>query len=274
MAKKSRRRKQKAVQKAVTNSASQTSRYFDLMQHHVVQGNFAEAVAVGQRLLDVLPPRSQLRVDTLLQLGVAQGMLQNFSESYEALTEGLSINPNDADLWFNRGMASRFTSRIGRSLRDYQRAKELNTRPELSKRIEKEVEFAEKMVKGSLKLRGPNFTLDQLIEQEDHFQHGLEAMQAGHWQEAEEAFRTSIAMADCLPQPWGNLGLCLMMQKRYDEAEEALRHALSIDPKYAIAKNNLKMMPEIRRTGPPDVFAVTEPFRTANPKQSITFVKE
>src|SRR5438270_13907236 len=110
MAKKSRRRKQKAVQKVVTSSASQADRYFDLMQQHVVQGNYVEAVAVGQRLLSVLPPRSQLRVDTLLQLGVAQAMLQNFSESYEALTEGLSINPNDADLWFNRGMASRFTS--------------------------------------------------------------------------------------------------------------------------------------------------------------------
>ncbi len=142
MAKKSRRRKQRAV----TSISTQADRYFDLMQHHMVQGNYTEAVAVGQRLLNVLPPRSKLRVDTLLQVGVAHAMLQNFSESYEALTEGLSIDPNDADLWFNRGMASRFTSRFGRSLRDYQRAKELNTRPELNKRIEKEIEFAEKMV--------------------------------------------------------------------------------------------------------------------------------
>ena len=271
MSKKSRRRKQRAV---TSNITSQAGRYFDLLQQHVVQGNYAEAVAVGQRLLDVLPPRSQMRVDTLLQIGISHAMLQNFSESYQAFTEALDINPNDAEAWYNRGMASRYTSRIGRSLRDYQRAKELNTHPELNKRIDKEVEFAEKMVRSSLKLRGPNFTLDQLIEQEDHFQRGLEAMQAGRWQEAEEAFRASIAMGDVLPQPWGNLGLSLMMQKRYDEAEEALRHALKIDPKYAVAKNNLKMMPEIRRSGPPDIFGITEPFRTANPKQSITFVKE
>jgi len=171
-------------------------------------------------------------------------------------------------------MASRYTSRFGRSVRDYERAQELNTILPLANDIEKELKFARKMVKESLKMRGPNFTLDQLIEQEDLFQRALSLMEQGQWSEAEQAFKASIALGDCLPQPWGNLGMCLMMQERYDEAEEALRHALRIDPKYAVAKNNLKAMPEIRRTGPPDVFAVTEPFRVANPKQSITFLKE
>ena len=49
-------------------------------------------------------------------------------------------------------------------------------------------------------LRGPDFTLDQLIEQEDLFQNGLQL------KEAEQAFQASIAMGDCLPQPGGNLG--------------------------------------------------------------------
>ena len=56
-------------------------------------------------------------------------------------------------------------------------------------------------------------------------------------------------MGDCLPQPWGNLGICLMMQERYDEAEEALKRALVIDPKYAIAKNNLAALPKPERLG-------------------------
>jgi tetratricopeptide (TPR) repeat protein len=273
MAKKSRRQKQRAVTSS-PSSTTQFDRYFALIQQQVVHENYVEAIATCQRLLNILPPRSPLRVDALLQLGVSHAMLQNFPESYEAFTEALAINPNDAEVWYNRGMASRFTSRFGRSLRDYQRAGELNTRPEMNRRIEKEIRFAEKMVKNSLRLRGPRFTLDELIEQEDLFQHGLESMQAGRWQEAEEAFRTSIAMGDCLPQPWGNLGLSLMMQERYDEAEEALKRALVIDPQYAIAKSNLALMPEIRRNGPPDIFEITEPFRNAKMKQSITFVKE
>ena len=123
-----------------------------------------------------------------------------------------------------------------------------------------------------MKLRGPDFTLEQLIEQEDHFQHALECMEAGKWQEAEEALRQTIAMGDCLPQPWGNLGICFMMQERYDEAEAALKRALDIDPKYTIAKQNLAALPETRRKGPPKEFAVSEPFRGSRLKQSLTVI--
>src|SRR5229473_8687921 len=126
----------------------------------------------------------------------------------------------------------------------------------------------------SQKLRGPNFTLDQLIEQEDHFQNGLQLMEAGQWQEAEQAFQASIDMGDCLPQPWGNLGISLMMQERYDEAEAALKRALDMDPRYTLAKENLAALPKIRRTGLPPIVDIRDPFKSSKLKQSITFLKE
>ena len=116
--------------------------------------------------------------------------------------------------------------------------------------MRRELKFAREVAERTLKLRGPNFTLEQLIEQEDLFQDGLQLMEAGEWQKAEQAFQASIAMGDCLPQPWGNLGISLMMQERYDEAEAALKRALVMDPKYTLAKNNLAALPEIRRTRP------------------------
>jgi len=67
----------------------------------------------------------------------------------------------------------------------------------------------------------------------------MKSMEASQWDEAKQALQASIAMSDCLPQPWGNLGICLMMQERYDEAEEALKRALVIDPNYSIAKKQL-----------------------------------
>ncbi len=227
-----------------------------------------------ERLLNYLPKSAPQRVDALEQLGTAQGMLQNFPQSYAAYTEALSLDPNNAELWFNRGMASRFTSRFGRSLRDYERAKELNIRPELAKKPEKELKFARELAEKTLKLRGPDFTLDQLIEQEGLFQDGLQLMEAGEWEKAEQAFRTAIAMGDCLPQPWGNLGISLMMQERYDEAEAALRRALVIDPRYKLAKENLAALPGIRRTGIPPMVDIKEPFKDSKLKQSITFIKE
>jgi len=270
----SRKSKQSRHKKKFTVNLSQVDKWLDLIGHHIFQGNYAEAVTNCERLLNYLPKHAQQRVDVLNQLGTVQGMLQNFPQSYAAYTEALSLDPNNAELWFNRGMASRFTSRFGRSFRDYERAKELNIVPELAKKLEGELKFARKMAGESLKLRGPNFTLDQLIEQEDHFQNGLQLMEAGQWQEAEQAFQASIDMGDCLPQPWGNLGISLIMQERYNEAEAALKRALVIDPKYTLAKKNLAALPEIRRTGPPAIIDIKDPFRDSKLKQSITFISE
>src|SRR5229473_6031644 len=270
----SRKSKQSRHKKKFTASLSPVNKYLDLIGHQIFQGNYAEAVATCERLLNYLPKNAPQRVEVLDQLGTAQAMLQNFPQSYAAYSEALSLDPNNAELWFNRGMASRFTSRFGRSLRDYERAKELNTRPELAKKLEEELKFARELAEQTLKLRGPDFTLDQLIEQEGLFQDGLQLAEAGEWEEAEQVFQASIAMGDCLPQPWGNLGICLMMQERYDEAEAALKRALEIDPKYAIAKNNLAALSESRRTDPPAIVEPNEPFKHSRLQQSIIFIKE
>src|SRR5712692_3063247 len=260
--------------KKFTTSLSPVDKYLDLIGHQIFQGNYTEAVATCERLLNYLPMNAPQRIDVLDQLGTAQAMLQNFPQSYAAYTEALSLDANNAELWFNRGMASRFTSRFGRSLRDYERAKELNTRPELAKKLEEELEFARELAEKTLKLRGPDFNLDQLIKQEDLFQNGLQLTEAGEWKEAEQAFQAAIIMGDCLPQPWGNLGISLMMQERYDEAEAALKRALVMDPRYTLAKNNLAALPKIRRTGLPPIVDIRDPFKSSKLKQSITFLKE
>ena len=99
-------------------------------------------------------------------------------------------------------------------------------------------------------------------------------MKAEKWEEAEQAFQASIDMGDCSPQSWGNPGICLMMQERYDEAETALKQALVIDPTYTLAANNLTALSESRRTGPPAFVALNEPYKHSKLKQSITFLKE
>jgi tetratricopeptide (TPR) repeat protein len=271
MSKKSKHYKQKMK---LAPGLSQANKQLDLIGHQIFQGNYAEAVINCERLLNYLPRSAPMRADALSQLGIAQAMLQNFSQSYEAFTEALALEPNIAEHWYNRGTASRYTSRFGQSLRDIEHAIELNTRSELTGKFEKELKFSRKMAEKSIKLRGPNFTLDQLVEQENLFQQGLTLMEAGKWEEAGQAFQASIAMDDCLPQPWGNLGICLLMQERYDEAEAALRRALAVDPKYTIAKNNLALLAESRLKGPPDIFAINEPFKHSNLKQSITYIKE
>src|SRR3989475_11693704 len=266
----SRKSKQSKHKKKFTASLSPVDKYLDLIGHQIFQGNYAEAVTLCERLLNYLPRHAPQRADVLAQLGTAQGMLQNFPQSYEAFTEALALEPKDADLWYNRSMASRFTMRFGQALRDIERAIELNTSSELTEQFDEALQFSRQLAEESIKLRGPDFTLDQLVKQENLFQQGLVLMEAGKREEAGQAFQASIAMGDCLPQPWGNLGICLMMQERYDEAEAALKRALVIDPKYTIARKNLAALPETRRTGPPAIIDIKDPFRDSKLKQSIT----
>jgi tetratricopeptide (TPR) repeat protein len=270
MSKKSKFSKKK---KSIVTQPSQADKLYGLISVQIAQGNYDEAISNCERLLRYLPQSSPLRVDTLAHLGTAYAMLQNYPESYKVLTEALELSPNDPDLWYNRGLASRFTSRFGRSYRDFERAVALNVTPQLEKQFKKSLKESREIAEMSLKTHGSGFTLDQLIEQENHFQHGLETLQARKWEEAIQAFEAAIAMGDLLPQPWGNIGLCLVMLERYDEAEAAWKHALTIDRHYTIAKNNLAMLPETRRNGPPQEFGISDPFVNANIKQGITFVE-
>src|SRR5690348_5189977 len=271
MSKKSKPSKQK---KSLRADISQADRLFDFIGQQILREDYTGAVTNCERLLKFLPPHAPLRADVLAQLGTAHAMLQNYPQSYAILTEALELAPNNAELWYNRGMSSRYTLRLGRSFRDFTRAVELNKRAELSEQFHEALKFSREMAEKSIKLRGPNFTLDQLIEQEDLFQRGLKLMEARQWDEAGHTFQASIAMGDCLPQPWGNLGICLMMQERYDEAESALKRALVIDPQYAIAKNNLAMLSESRLLGPPEMVRMQESFKDSKIKQPITFIKE
>lgn len=81
-------------------------------------------------------------------------------------------------------------------------------------------------------------------------------------------------MGDCLPQPWGNLGSCLMMQERFDEAEAAWKRALEVDSTYDLAKHNLNLLPRIRKEGLPYHGLIRDPMKETKIKQTITFLKE
>ncbi len=134
--------------------------------------------------------------------------------------------------------------------------------------------FSRQLAEKERALRGPDFTLEQLIEQEELFQTAVKLMVNRDWPRAEESFRRVIEMGDCLPQPQGNLGVCLLMQERYDEAEAALRRALEIDPGYKHARENLALLSKARRSGSPPEVQLTHPFEGRKLKKSIIFRKE
>ncbi len=204
----------------------------------------------------------------------------------QARPEGWAARPQQVEAWldraeghmmhqaYNRALSHRLLLRTGEALRDVERAIELEDRPKNREIYEQERAFLRHIVEEQLATRGPDYTVDQLMEEQRTFWRGVRLMAAGAWEEAESAFRRVIAIGDVPHQPWGNLGACLIMQERYDEAEEALRKALEIYPDYAPARRNLMMLPAIRKTGPPASMRIEEPWQERKLEQSVQFFEQ
>lgn len=247
--------------------------WLSLASAQLARQEYDQAVRTCKRILQYLPKTEKVRAEVLGMIGMAYALQKKFEESYQILSEAVQLDPDDSSLLFNRGLSSRFTSRTGRSLQDFEKVALMKMDRQIAERIQEELELARKMVLSEMRLRGPDFTLEQLIAQQDLFQQGNQLSGAGKWQESEAAFRQSIAMGDCLPQPWGNLGTCLMMQDRFDEAESAYKRALEIDPGYALAKQNLEGLAHWREhPEEKPIYQITSPFKDV--KTNLTLYRK
>lgn len=269
MSKKSKRLKQLQRKPQLDRLIEQNIRH---AQHQIQQGDFAGAIQTCEPLLHSLPRRSSQRVEVLALLGLAHGMSQNFERSYDLFSEALTIDPTNAELWYNHGLACRFTTRAGQSVRSFEQAVKLsgNDTGELSRKFAKELEVSREELQDALRAQREPITLDQYIQREELFMRAMKLMRLSKWQEAEKLFHQIIDMGGPLPQYWGNLGVSLIMQMRYDEAEAALKHALEINPTYPIARDNLAKLPQIRKSKRPLDIELRDLTYRPDVKQSLT----
>ncbi|MGC9397446.1 MAG: tetratricopeptide repeat protein, partial [Anaerolineae bacterium] len=224
-------------------------RWLDDLEDALREQNFKLARRLAQKILRHVPVQSGPGKEALGHLGMALAMLDEYEASYQTLSEALALQPERSDLWYNRSLSATFTVRTGQSLLDLEQAVALEQDSSLLATYNERLDFMRHIVAEELALRGPDFTLEQLIEQQQLFNHALALFQAKRYVDAEAAFKRVIEIADVLPQPWANLAGCYMWQERYDEAEAALRRALEIDPDYPLAQENLLYLPTVRQYG-------------------------
>ncbi len=264
MAKKRKKRTPKGKQKGRLVSKKQMDNWLAQATDQILQEDYPGAIRTCQRILRYVPAKSEERGQALEYLAGAYTMLKQFEAAYQTLSEALEINPHRAYLWYNRGLLGRYTMRLVQAVRDFEKAVELESNPQQRQKFVEILAETREMAEQERAMRGPDFTLDQLHEQQELFNQGVKMMQQQKWAAAEQAFREVIEMGECLPQPRGNLGLVLLMQKKYDEAEAAFKRALEIDPDYDLAKRNLEMLPLTRRQAATPDLAMRDLFANTN----------
>jgi Tfp pilus assembly protein PilF len=262
----------RAVSARHMTSQRDLDRWLDRAGQQLLAADFPGVIAMARRVVRSPIASPQQRADAYDRLGAAHMMLQQHAEAYAMTTAALALRSDDPMLWYNHGMTTRYTTRFGQSLHAFEQAAALDVDGVLADKIAEALPFARSLVDHELALRGPHFTLDQLIAQEELFQKAVQIMAQHRWVEAEPIFRQSIAMGDVLPQPWGNLGICLLMQRQFDAAEVALRRALEIDPDYNIARQNLAGLPAIRASGKLPAMRINTAFEGQPDNLSLTVV--
>jgi tetratricopeptide (TPR) repeat protein len=245
-------------------------------KQQMLMGNFAGCISTCEPLLNSLPRYSALRLDVLALLGLAHGMLKHYQQSYDAFSEAIDIDPTVAEFWHNRGLACHYMTRPGEAVRNFERAVELskNETSEMARKFAQQLEEERQELQEAMQSHETGITFEQYLEREQRFTQALRLVRQGKWQEAERLFRQLTETGSRIPSYWGNLGVCLMMQFRYDEAEEVLKQALAIEPDYPVARDNLKKLPEVRRSKLPPLHQLINLSQEEDTKQSLTLYQK
>ena len=264
-------KKRKHPSQKARDNARKIRQQLNVAERQLLARNYPQVVSLCQNILGATLPKSRQRADALEYLSHAYVMLKRFEEAYDALSEVVTITPDEAYIWYDKSVVALYSGRSGQALLDIKRAQALEGKEDMAEEYAQKLAFIENIVKQERELRGPDFTLAQLIEQQELFRKAMDVFDAGDWVEAEGLFRQVIAMGDCVSQPQNNLGVCLLMQGRFDGAEAAFKQALEIEPGYKLARQHLKQLKKTKKTGELPQVVTNRPFKDA--KITSRFVK-
>ena len=283
MSKKPKRTKLPGLMKQFQQGSSVSFRIQDRLidriqyaQGQMRRGDFTGCISTCESLLHSLPKHSEIHLEILALLGLAHGMLQNYRQSYAIFSEAIPLDPTRAELWYNHGLASQALGRLAESVRDLERAVELSKHEtsEMAYKFAAQLKESRKDLQEAMQLHEPNITLEQYTEREENFAQAVLLMRQEKWPEAELMLRQLAETGARMPAYWGNLGVCMMTQCRYDEAEAAFKQALAIDPDYPFARDNLKQLPSIRRSKVPVKVKTINLAQGDDVKQSLAFYEK
>jgi tetratricopeptide (TPR) repeat protein len=88
--------------------------------------------------------------------------------------------------------------------------------------------------------------LNDVLRGEELFARAYAALSEGRAADAQRGFEEVLALVPRHYPSWGNLGAAYLAMEQRDEALRCLKRALELNPDYAVARQNLALIEELR----------------------------
>jgi len=171
-------------------------------------------------------------------LATALGAWDRSSEAVGIFEKVVRQKPDFAEAWFNKALVHQQLGRLTPMVESLRRAIK-HADPE-----ENFVKVAHEMIDAVARIGREEYDLD--LETYLHagalYDFAWEMMDEQRLEEALDGFRKAAGLMPRSYQAFGNMGACLVLLERQDEARRMLEKALELNPDYSVARQNLEQL--------------------------------
>ena len=170
--------------------------------------------------------------------GTIRALQDDPEEALKHFDEAIRLDPEMGPAWYNKGIAHKKLLEITPMAIALQRAVSANGGhneyiDEANKLIETVREMAEKDF---------GLDLDTYLKSGEIYDQAWEAMNQEEWEDGLHLMREALRINPRSYQSYGNIGVCLIQLNRREEAKEACKKALDLNPDYEPAQTNLALL--------------------------------
>jgi superkiller protein 3 len=205
-------------------------------------------------------------IDELFQRGNAAQETGNYSQAEAIWRQVIRIDPNNANAYYNLGIALRRQKKLDEAVAAYRQAIALNPKDAKAYNNLGNVLYDQKKLDEAVAAYRQAIALNPK-DAKAYNNLGIVLADQKKLDEAVAAFRQAIELNPKDADFYNNLGYTLQQQGKLQEAIEEYKRSLALNPNLVIAQNNLKEAQRLLalRQNPQPVFAEKLPTLAQNP---------
>jgi tetratricopeptide (TPR) repeat protein len=215
----------------------------------------------GESLLATLLTHGPDLPTVQFAMGVVRAQQQRYDEALAYFDHAIERWPDFVEAWFNKGVVHKAQLEVEDMLHAFEHVLALGHPADdcVQQAAQMVASFEQHLHEES------GITLDAYLQAKALFDTAFAMMQQRAWLSALEGFQAVIALHPTHTQSYGNMGICYAYLGRKQEALAAFERALALDPHYAPALVNRRVVAALSEgeTLPESGFGAVEYYRDA-----------